>query len=67
MITRRAGTGRTGTDYYLESWDRQDRYRLLLGELGQAGRLQMITWRAGTGRTVTDDYQESWDRQDGYR
>jgi hypothetical protein len=62
MITWRAGTGRTGTDYYLESWDRQDRYRLLLGELGQAGQLQMINWRAGTVRTVTDNYLESWNR-----
>ncbi len=79
MITWRAGTGRTVTDDYLESWDRQDMYRLLLGELGQVGQVQMITQRAGTSRTltgntrawtrrtVTDDYLENWDRQDRYR
>ncbi len=54
MITWR-GTGRTGTDDYLESWDRQDSY------------LQMSNWRTGTDRTGTGYYLESWDRQDRYR
>jgi hypothetical protein len=67
MIIWRAGTGRRVTDDYLESWDRQDRYRLLPGELGQVGQGQVTTWRAGTGRTGTGYYLESWDRQDGYR
>jgi hypothetical protein len=42
MITLRAGTGRTGTGDYLESWDRLDRYRLLPGELGKTEQVQMI-------------------------
>ncbi len=59
MINCRVWTDRTGTSYYLESWDRQEGYRLLPGELGQAGRLKIVTWRAGTGRKVTDCYLES--------
>ncbi len=66
MIIWRAGAGRTDTGYYLESWDRQDGYEVLIGELGQTGQLQMINWRAGTGRRVSGYYLESWDKQDRY-